>query len=532
VPRIVKARLWMWLGSALVCFASLALLVIAFRPGLYTGRQVSSVLLAVVLTALLVSIALHVRFLTLAKREQRETANALDATEREYKSVFDSTLDGIVILDDQGVCLEANPAALTLFGADRHELVGESVLKFFGGSRDFKDSWNRFLGRKSEHCETRVLRGDGETIFVEYTAKAHFLPGKHVAVLRNITRRKQAEQALRESEERFQQMATNIQEIFWMLDAENMKVLYVNPAYETITGRSCESLRKDPKSYEEVIHPEDRVRVLSRLRESGQTGQLDEEFRITKPDGATRWVWVRGFPVRDSAGGVRRLVGTAQDVSARKSAEQEIARNLDRAESAGAEADAFRKTTLALTQNLSMDYVLDTLLQSLLKLVPCESARILLVEADTRLFLAREVQRCETNRRIPNSPATFDAKDSEFLINVLVGRSSLLISNTTLETGWSTFKGFSHLRSWLCVPLVASQQVLGLLSLGDTRAQAFTQEHLRLAKSLAIPAAVAIQNARLYEQAEIFRAELEQRLADLEQAEKELREVQQGRELS
>ncbi len=82
------------------------------------------------------------------------------------------------------------------------------------------------------------------------------------------------------------------------------------------------------------------------------------------------------------------------------------------------------------------------------------------------------------------------------------------------------------------MPLVASQQVLGLLSLGDTHVQAFTQEHLRLAKSLAIPAAVAIQNAWLYEQAEIFRAELEQRLADLEQAEKELREVQHGRELS
>jgi len=82
------------------------------------------------------------------------------------------------------------------------------------------------------------------------------------------------------------------------------------------------------------------------------------------------------------------------------------------------------------------------------------------------------------------------------------------------------------------VPLVASQQVLGLLSLGHTHVQAFTQEHLRLAKSLAIPAAVAIQNARLYEQTEIFRGELEQRLVDLEQAERMIREVQQGRELS
>src|SRR6266849_889430 len=526
-----RSQRWLRVGSILISFAAITLLTTAFGAHFYSG-SLSSVLLTLVLVALCVAIALHVRFLLLAGREHRETAIELDSTEREYKSVFDSTLDGILILDDQGICLEANPAALTLFGAHHDELVGEQIEKFFAGSGDFKDTWKRFLDRQDEHSETCVLRGDGETIFVEYTAKAHYLPGRHVAVLRNITRRKQAETALRESEERFQQMASNIMEIFWMLDAENMKVLYVNPAYEIITGRSYESIEEDPKSYEEVIHPEDRVRVLSRLSESVQTGHLDEEFRITKPDGATRWVWVRGFPVRDSAGIVRRLVGTAQDVSSRKSAEEEIARNLDKAESAGAEADAFRKTTLALTQNLSMDYVLDTLLQSLLKLVPCESARILLVEAGTRLFLAREVQGCETNRRIPKSPATLDAKDSEFLMHVLAGRNSLLIPNTAEETGWATFKCFSHLQSWLCVPLVASQQVLGLLSLGDTHAQAFTQEHLRLAKSLAIPAAVAIQNARLYEQAEIFRAELEQRLADLEQAQKELREVHQGRELS
>jgi PAS domain S-box-containing protein len=514
-------------GSFLISLAALTLLATTFGAHFYSG-SVFSILLTLVLIALCTAIALHVRFLLLARREHRETVNVLDATEREYKSVFDSTLDGILILDDCGVCIEANPAAQTLFDARRIELVGQTLAEFYRGGDGFGDFWRQFLDRKGEHGEAQFIRKDGETIFVEYTAKADYLPGKHVAVLRDISRRRQAEAALRESEERFQQMASNIQEIFWMLDALSRKVLYVNPAYETITGRSCESLEGNPKSYEEVIHPEDRVRVLSRLGEAVQTGQLDEEFRITKPDGATRWVWVRGFPVRDSAGAVLRLVGTAQDISARKSAEEEISRNLDRAESAGAEADAFRRTTLALTQNLSMDYVLDTLLQSLLKLVPCESARILLVEAGTRLFLAREVQRCETSRRLPKSPATLDAEESEFLLYVLAGRNSLLIPDTADKTSWSVFKGFSHLRSWLCVPLIASQKVLGLLSLGDTRPEAFTQEHLRLAKSLAIPAAVAIQNARLYEQAEILRTELERRLADLEQAERVLREVQYG----
>jgi PAS domain S-box-containing protein len=519
-----RPQRWLRAGSVLISFAAVILLATAFGVHFYSG-SLSSVLLTLVLIALCVAIALHVRFLLLARREQRETANALDATEIEYKSVFESTLDGILILDNQGTCLEANPAAQTMFATRRYELVGQSMAKFYGEGNDFGGFWRQFLARKDAHREAQIVRRDGKTIFVEYTAKADYLPGKHVAVLRDISHRKQAEAALRESEERFQQMAGNIQEIFWMLDARNLKIIYVNEAFETITARSRESLHEDPKSYEEVIHPEDRVRVLSRLSESVETGRLDEEFRIVRPDGMACWVLARGFPVRDSARNVIRLVGTVQDITARKSAEAEMARNLDLAESARAEAEAFRKISLALTQNLSMDYVLDTLLQSLLKLVQCESARVLLVEVDSRLFLAREVQGCETNRPVPKCPATLDAKDSVFLMHVLAGRTSLLIPNTTAEEEWAAFKGFSHLRSWLCVPLVASHRVLGLLSLGDTQAGAFTQEHLRLAKSLAIPAAVAIQNARLYEQAEIFRTELQQRLADLEQAQKELREV-------
>jgi len=510
-----RTQPWMRAGSLLICFAALTLLITAFGSRYY-GGTLSSVLLTLVLIALGVAILLHARFLLLARLEHKETAFALDAAEHEYKSVFDNALDGILLLDDQGFCREANPAALALCGAARDDLVGKPIGKFFAAAEDFEELWKRFLDRESEHREASILRGDGRTVVVEYTAKANYQPGRHVLVVRDVTRRKQAEAALLESEERFRQMASNIQEIFWMLNAQSREVIYVNQAYETVTGRSCDSLQKDPKCYEDVIHAEDRVRVLSRLDEAVRTGQFDEEFRIIRPDNATRWVWVRGFPVRDSEGTIRRLVGTALDVSARKAAEEEIARNLDLAESAWAEADALRKTTLALTQDLSMDYVLDTLLQALLKLVPCESARVLMVEADARLFLAREVQNSEGAQRVPKSPATLDARDSRFLMQVLATRNSLLIADTADEAGWDAFKGFSHLRSWLCVPLVASQQVIGLLSLGDSRGQALTPEHLRLAKSLAIPAAVAIQNARLYERAEIFRAELEHRLADLE----------------
>jgi PAS domain S-box-containing protein len=524
-------RRWVRAGLLLISFAAVVLVAAVFGPRSYNG-PLSSLFLTLVLVALCLSIILHVRFLILARHEQRETAGVLDATEREFQSIFDSALDSILILDDRGICLEANPAALALLGAQRNELVGHSIQKFHSPVPDFENEWKRFLDRKDEHGEAQLIRRDGGEVFIEYSAKANYLPGRHVAVLRDITIRKQVEAALRESGERFQQMANNIREIYWMLDAETKHIIYVNPAYETITGRSLATLSDNPTSYQEAFHPEDRVRALTRLEEATRTGEFDEEFRIVRPDHEIRWVSVRGVSVRDSAGVTRRLVGIAQDISARKSAEEQMARNLNWAESAWAEADAFRKTTLALTQNLKMDCVLDSLLESLLTLVPCESARILLVESDTHLFLARELQHPETKRREPRFPDTLDARNNRLLMQVLTTKSSLLIPDTANEPEWTNFKGRAHMRSWLCVPLVASQQVLGLLSLGDTRPCFFTTEHLRLAKSLAIPAAVAIQNARLYERAEIYGAELEQRLGDLEQTEHALQQAERSRTLS
>ncbi|MGH9732977.1 MAG: PAS domain S-box protein [Candidatus Acidiferrales bacterium] len=462
--------------------------------------------------------------LSRSRREQYDTATALEVAERTYKSIFDNALDGILIFDNTGTCLEANPAALVLLGNESGALAGRPIGRLFATDQNFGITLKRLRNRRAAYAESSIVGADGYARFVEYAVRLNFLPGRHVAVFRDITRKKEAEIALRDSEERFQQMADNIQEIFWMIDVRQGRVLYLSRAFETITGRACRSLIEDPTSCQEAVHPEDRARILSRLNESVQGSHLEDEFRIIRPDNTIRWVLARAFPVTDPSGAVQRVVGTVQDITARKDAEEQIARNYDLAVAARAEAEAFRETSLALTRNLSMDCVLDTLLRAVLKLIPCSSAQVILVETDSRLFLAREVDR--DVGRDGYSLDTFDARDSRFLMQVLTTGNSLLVSDTTEEPDWERFAGFSHLRSWLCVPLSASQQLLGVLSLGNPNPHAFTGEHLRLARSLAIPAAVAIQNARLYQQAEILRLELEQRLLDLERAEKALGHAQ------
>jgi PAS domain S-box-containing protein len=336
------------------------------------------------------------------------------------------------------------------------------------------------------------------------------------------------ETSLFESEARFRQMADNIQEIFWMIDAETRKVLYVNPAYETITGRPREKLKEDPLSYEEVIHSDDRIQVLLKLEEATRSGDFDERFRIVVPTGETRWVWARGFPVPDANGRIRRLVGTALDITAQKQAEEDVARNLSLAKSAWTEADALRKATLVLTQDLQMDHVLDALLQSLLELVPYESAQILLLESDSRLFVARQAPSANASKYDAKNPATFNTAEFPLLHRVLMNQTGSMLSDTQREEKWCALKAPADLRSWLCVPLIASRQTLGLLSIGHSSPGSFTQEHLRLAKSLAIPAAAAIQNARLYECAKIFGTELKKSASDLQAAQDALQRFQSG----
>jgi two-component system, cell cycle sensor histidine kinase and response regulator CckA len=131
-------------------------------------------------------------------------------------------------------------------------------------------------------------------------------------------------------EEIFRQMADNIQEIFWMLNAATYEVIYVSPAFEKICGFPCQKLYDAPTSYREIIHPDDRAHVLGRLEELALTGTFDEEFRIVRPDSAVRWVHTHGFLARDSEGRIARLVGTVQDITERKAAECSLRESEDR----------------------------------------------------------------------------------------------------------------------------------------------------------------------------------------------------------
>jgi PAS domain S-box-containing protein len=173
-----------------------------------------------------------------------------------------------------------------------------------------------------------------------------------------LKERKQAEIALRNSEQRFRQIAENLPEVIWMTNLEGLEIIFVSPQYEKIWGRSCDSLYQQPHSWLTAIHEDDRPQVTKSFVEKCTKGEFDQEYRIIKPDGTVRWIRDRSFTIANDEGTIYRIAGIAEDITERKKVEEEL-RQLNEELEARVE-----QRTKALQESQSMlQLVLDTIPQ-------------------------------------------------------------------------------------------------------------------------------------------------------------------------
>jgi len=146
-----------------------------------------------------------------------------------------------------------------------------------------------------------------------------------ISLNRTAIERRRVEEALEASEERFRQIAEHAHEVFWIATIDFHRVLYVNPAYEAVWGRSRESLYERPLDWIEAIHPEERDAVAAQFeRALHREADFDVEYRIVRPDGAIRHIHDRGFLIRNAEGQTYRIAGIAADITERKSLEERL----------------------------------------------------------------------------------------------------------------------------------------------------------------------------------------------------------------
>ena len=280
-----------------------------------------------------------------AKSSSMELQQAFEVqkAERDWHQIsLASIADAVITTDPEGRVIFLNPVACRLTGWSLDQAVGRPLKEVF---RTVQETTQRTddLPIAKVVGSGEVILSDDEVVLIAKDGTARSIEhnaapirdsnGKIkgvVIVFRDITERHRVEQAKKESDDRFHQLADHISDVFWIYELDPSKIGYISPAYESLWGRSCQSLYKRPLSYLEAVHAEDRQRA-SQAHHRLESGEATaEEYRIVRPDGTIRWVWDRGFPIEDEWGRVVRVAGIAEDITERKRVEQALRESEER----------------------------------------------------------------------------------------------------------------------------------------------------------------------------------------------------------
>ena len=261
--------------------------------------------------------------------ERQRAYDALRASEERYRLLFESNPQPMWVYDLETLgFLAVNEAAVRGYGYSREDLSGMTIEDI----RPPEDvpALRRNLAEPPSLLERSGVwqhrRKDGTVFDVEIVSHTIDFDGRpaRLVLAKDVTEQLRAEQALQESEARFRQMAETVRGVFWMTAPDDRQVLYISPSYESVWGRSCQSLRDDPDSYLDGIHPEDRARVEDANLRQRQGAETAETYRVVRPDGTVRWVRDRAFPIRDEQGRVSRITGEAEDITESKELEERL----------------------------------------------------------------------------------------------------------------------------------------------------------------------------------------------------------------
>ncbi|MBC7809969.1 MAG: PAS domain S-box protein [Burkholderiales bacterium] len=255
----------------------------------------------------------------------------VSASEQRFRAMSDASPLGIFLTDANGDCLYTNTVYQRICGLTMDETLGH------GWNRALHpDDYDRVVGAWYEASQNRIpfeavcrfLHRDNSVVWASVKAVAVQsgapLSG-YVGIVEDITERRQSEEELRESQERFRQVTETIQQAFWLRDPHENRFIYISPAAEAVWGISSERLLQHPQLFAETLHPDDRERVL-RSQSNQRKGEHSPEieYRIMRPDGSIRWVWSRAFTILDDDGSVARIVGLSEDITERKDSASQV----------------------------------------------------------------------------------------------------------------------------------------------------------------------------------------------------------------
>ena len=280
--------------------------------------------------------------------EMKKAEDSLRESEQRYREIFNATSEAIFISDaDSGRLIDVNEAMLRMYGYPSKEAVlAGSIGDLSSDEGPFteEEAQKRIAsaaGGERLQFDWEAKRSDGTIFPVEVTLRHSLIGGcrRVIAVARDITERKLAEKALRESEHHFRTLTNAGEALIWTAD-QDMRCTYCNETWMHFTGRTLE--QELGNGWTEGVHPEDYGRSLELIAAKfARRETFEAEYRLRHADGSYRWILDLGSPRYDSEGGVIGYIGYCYDITERKQNERALIQAKEEAEAANRAKSTF-----------------------------------------------------------------------------------------------------------------------------------------------------------------------------------------------
>lgn len=403
--------------------------------------------------------------------------------------------DGVLVLNTQDRVIDINPAAQQLLGVAAMDVVGRVAteclarLAHLDGRRiDVAQLPAERLtvsaGRDFLDMQMSVLRGrQGEV-------------AGRLLMMRDVTEQRRADEARRESQRAFANLVSNLPGMAYRcLNDDGWTMLFVSQGCFDLTGyQPAELERNNRVAYAALIHPEDSERVWREIQERVRNHQSFRiTYRIFTADGEQKWVWERGTGVYDAAGNVLALEGFISDIS-----DLAHAQNAEREQRLLAEA--LRNAAAVLNSSLDLDDVLDRILEQVGSVIDFDAAAVYLIDGR-----CARIARWRAKPDVPGESLAHLSWDIDATPNMQVmcdTRRSVVINNTLDDPNWITRSETSWIYSSASAPICARDALLGFLEVDSTQPGYYVARDGERLQAFADHAALAVQNARLFAEAQ------------------------------
>lgn len=445
---------------------------------------------------------------TTAARKIAQLERAAKTGEANFRRLLEFAPDAIVSTDKKGRIVLVNSQTEKMFGYSRDELLGKLVEillpermrdSHFGHRADYvSDPRTRHMGAG---LELHGRRKDGSEFPVDIALSPVETDGGLLvtAIIRDISERKQAEEALRQSERRYR-ILTDVSPVgIFHTDAKG-DCLYVNERWSEITGLPVEEAYGE--GWAKALHPDDRERVVEEWYQAAKEKRpFREEYRFKHADGVTTWVFGQAMSVRGDSGEVTGYVGTITDITERKRAEEALQARYE-------EIYALHEIGQTVLNSPDLKTTVEGILDKALSVCSFDIGLIRLLDPSGRMLkpvASRGYQDPHDIREI--STDVRDATAGAIQLKVLTSKEANAVDNVTTSPGLQTFKN-EGVQSAIVVPVRAEERVLGTIQLGSRTPRKFEPYEISLLETVGSNLGIAVQKAQLYEEMEKLASDL------------------------